>query len=140
MKPLFYLRSGARFAFAAEIKAILAAAGSTPTIDRRGVVDFLSYGHLLESRTLFENVQILPAAHVMTIDPASRSVQLERYWRPEPVHKQAVRNHDEILEGLDQAFQNSVERCTRKTSGLGISLSGGLDGRAVTAAIDHDRI
>ncbi|MBL9090376.1 MAG: hypothetical protein JNL96_04085, partial [Planctomycetaceae bacterium] len=139
MKPLFYRRRDKRLAFGAEAKTLFSSV-LRPRTDVRSLAIFLSYGQLLEDRTLYQEVRVLPAAHILSIEADTGSSELQRYWRPEPTRRSPTIRADEILEQLDGAFQRSVDRATRDTNGLGISLSGGLDGRTMMAAIDHERI
>jgi asparagine synthase (glutamine-hydrolysing) len=132
MKPLYYRQKREAFLFASEMKSI--AAASPLEFDASGVALFLSFGQMLGDGTLFADVRIVPAATVQTFQADDNSLRSIRYWRPEPA---APLNDAEALDRLVTAFERSVNQCVRETPNLGISLSGGLDGRTILAAVDH---
>ena len=132
MKPLYYRRDGKAFLFASEMKSLAAA---TPLrFDPVGVALFLSFGQMIGDGTLFSDVHVVPAATVLTFEADDASLRMHRYWRPEPA--EAI-DRAGAVERLAIAFERSVENCVRETANLGISLSGGLDGRTIMAAVDH---
>src|SRR5580704_4688994 len=60
MHRLYYHQSKEAFYFAAEAKAILAVRPELRRMDSRGLGEFVSCGAVLEDRTLFEGVGVLP--------------------------------------------------------------------------------
>lgn len=132
MKPLYYRRDGEAILFASEMKALAAA---TPLrFDPASVALFLSFGQMIGDGTLFSDVHVVPAATVLTFEADDASLRMHRYWRPEPA--EAI-DRAGAVERLAIAFERSVKNCVRETANLGISLSGGLDGRTIMAAVDH---
>lgn len=132
MKPLYYRRERNEFQFASEIKSL--AAGSPSEFEAVGVALFLSFGQMIGDGTLFADVKVVPAATVMTIQADNFSLRGNRYWRPQPA---VGLRASEAVDRLVAAFEHSVDRCVRDSSNPGISLSGGLDGRTIMAAVDH---
>src|SRR5262249_46271530 len=61
MHRLYYYESKDAFYFAAEAKAILAVRPETRRIDPKGMGEFVSCGCVLENRTLFDGVRVLPS-------------------------------------------------------------------------------
>jgi asparagine synthase (glutamine-hydrolysing) len=137
MKPVYYHHGNNGFSFASGIKALLSAVEGTPPIDFEGVSLFLSYGQLFANSTMVSGIRVLPEAGILTFDAKRASLQVERYWRPAPKVSSGQADLAGMLERLDSAFQKSIDRSVRDTPNLGISLSGGLDGRAIMAGIDH---
>ena len=62
MHRLYYHESKEAFYFAAEAKAILAVRPELRSVDPRGLGEFVACGCVLENRTLFEGIHVLPAA------------------------------------------------------------------------------
>src|SRR5580658_135424 len=60
MQRVYYHESRGAFYFAAEAKAILAVRPELRRADSRGLGEYLSCGCVLENRTLFEGVHVLP--------------------------------------------------------------------------------
>src|SRR6516225_9079344 len=62
MHRLYYHEAKDAFYFAAEAKAILAVRPELKTIDPRGLGELVSCGCVLENRTLFDGISVLPGA------------------------------------------------------------------------------
>ena len=60
MHRIYYHQSADTFYFAAEAKAILAIRPELRRMDSRGLGEFVSCGAVLENRTLFEGIHVLP--------------------------------------------------------------------------------
>ena len=66
MHRVYYYESKDAFYFAAEAKAILAVRGELRTADARGFGEFVALSCVLENRTIFKNIQVLPAGSAWT--------------------------------------------------------------------------
>ncbi|MGH7896573.1 MAG: hypothetical protein ACREQQ_01380, partial [Candidatus Binatia bacterium] len=78
---VYYHEAKDGFYFAAEAKAILAVRPELGTIDSRGLGELLSCGGVLENRTLFDGIHVLPGASRWVL----RDGAVERraaYFRP----------------------------------------------------------
>ena len=62
MQRLYYHESKDAFYFAAEAKAILAVRPELRRMDPQGLGEFIACGAVLENRTLFQGIQVLPPA------------------------------------------------------------------------------
>lgn len=82
-KPLYYYRDQNVFAFASEIKAILA----HPDVPRRSIfaedgnalAEYLSFGYLPAPQTAFQNIHMLPPATCLEISEDGKNVE-RSYW------------------------------------------------------------
>jgi len=136
LRHLFWMARGDGGAWASEVKAMLALPGFEPKIERASVEDFFEVGHMTGDRTWFEGVELLPAATVLTWRLDERSVSRRRYWsadeiKPLPEATDAI----ELAEELGRRFRAAVERRSRAGERTGLKLSGGLDSRAILAAM-----
>jgi len=132
---IFYAKRGKGFMWASEYKAFLAAQGFSISVDRQSVDDFMRYGSLCDDRTWLNGVYLLDEASVLTYDMVSGAVSSERYWSPDdirPLSGGGV-SIDELYEEWGRLFRLSVAK--RSPGRVGLTLSGGLDSRAILAAM-----
>ncbi|MGK5092125.1 asparagine synthase-related protein [Deltaproteobacteria bacterium TL4] len=117
-----------------EIKALLEFPGYTPQISRGALVEFFDTGYLLGNRTWFEHVTLLPSGSVLKWDLETQTQAIHVYWNWDMLpQKGAHLNEDEIIEELGRLFVQSVK--IMEQGPTGIALSGGLDSRALLAAL-----
>ncbi|MEL6900919.1 MAG: asparagine synthase-related protein [Cyanobacteria bacterium J06606_4] len=146
LRPLYWSVHNGELAWSSELKSFLELPGFEPTIDPLAVEDFFGLRYLIGDRTWFEGVELLPAATVLTWELTSENdgpktaqhVQRDRYWwwdqiRPLPEGLK----EDEIAEYLGSLFRKAVENRSLQGEKTGLTLSGGLDSRAIIAAMPH---
>jgi asparagine synthase (glutamine-hydrolysing) len=119
--------------FAPEAKAILQHATFKREINTEALVAYLAFGELWADRTLFQGIHILPPASVLTYADGEPAVH--QYWR---FRYQPDRSLPEkaLVEQVAEAFRTAVARRVKEPLRYGVSLSGGLDCRAVLAATE----
>jgi asparagine synthase (glutamine-hydrolysing) len=71
MERLYFHQSKNAFYFTAEAKAILAVRPELRSLDQRGLGEFIACGAVLENRTLFESIEVLPPASAWTFENGS---------------------------------------------------------------------
>ncbi len=133
-KPLKYFRQGATFAFASELKALRALPECPGGIDRAAVLRYLTLMYVPSPDTGFEGIRKLPAAHALTLDLATGTETIERYWTP-PVPRAVERSEEEWIERIDAAFTEAVRLRMVADVPVGAFLSGGIDSGAVVATM-----
>lgn len=140
-KPLHYATRGRRFAFASELKAMMACGmADRGAIDRVAVGQFLRYGCIAAPRTVFQSVHKVRPAHIVTVE-ATGDVTSREYWSlPRVVAerqdaRRAPRTLDENVERLDAQMRAIVREQMVADVPLGALLSGGVDSSAVVAAM-----
>jgi asparagine synthase (glutamine-hydrolysing) len=141
LRHLFWTERGGGLAWASETKALLALQGFAPAVDRASVEDFFGVGHLTGERTWLEGVELLPAGTVLTWDLRRGALAgRRRYWSWDDIKPLGeVADERELAEELGRLFKKAVER--RAAPGgprVGLTLSGGLDSRAILAAVPGD--
>jgi len=132
MHRTYYHESGEAFYFAVEAKAILAVRPELRKIDSRGLGEFVACGCVLENRTLFEGIQVLPPASAWVF----RGGVLERkasYFQPQEWEQQERLAPDAYYEELRQVFARNLPRYFDGDERVGLSLTGGLDSRMILA-------
>ncbi len=138
-KPLYWGLINGDLVWSSELKGFLGHADFRPVIDREAVEDFFDIGYLLEDRTWFEGVELVPPAFVLSFDLKKSTAKIKHYWSWSEIKpiKELI-DEREIVEELGRLFKRSVYRRVNKYERIGITLSGGLDSRAILAAVPED--
>jgi asparagine synthase (glutamine-hydrolysing) len=132
MHKVYFHRSEDAFYFAGEAKALLAVCPALRKIDMRALGEFVACGCVLGNSTLFTGISILPPASAWRFQNASE-VSEHTYFRPEQWEQQEPMQSDEYYRQLRNVFSQNLPRYLDGRQKIGMSLSGGLDTRAVVA-------
>jgi asparagine synthase (glutamine-hydrolysing) len=132
-KPLYFTRTGDRFAFASELKALLTLPWVDRELDEDAFLDFVAWLSLPAPRTHFRSVCKLPAGSSMRISLTAPKYEPQRYWRYELTVQPDLTDVDSAIAELDRALTESVALHLRADVPVGILLSSGLDSRTVLA-------
>lgn len=131
IKPLHYLRDGARFAFASEMGAFEALDDFSPTLDRQALDLYLHLQYIPAPWSIHREVRKLPPAHRMVIDlEGGRVGEPERYWEPSFEPEESL-DEDGWIERLDAALSDAVDSHLVADVPVGAFLSGGVDSSTV---------
>ena len=132
MHRLYYHESKDAFYFAAEAKAILSVRPELRTINPQGLGEWIECGCVLENRTLFENVHVLPPASAWVF----RNGSVERkasYFRPREWEEQGTLPPEDFHREIRDVFSRNLPRHFNGRERVGMSLTGGLDTRMIMA-------
>jgi asparagine synthase (glutamine-hydrolysing) len=132
MHRLYYHESKEAFYFAAEAKAILAVRPELRTADPQALGEFVACGCVLENRTLFTGIHVLPPASAWTF----RSSSLERkgkYFEPREWEAQESSDPEQYYRELREVFSQNLPRYFEGPERVAMSLTGGLDTRMLMA-------
>jgi asparagine synthase (glutamine-hydrolysing) len=132
-KPLYYARVGERFLFASEVKAILAALDTTPSVDPRALARYLALDFVPTPWCIFEGISKLPAAHYLKVGPGE-DARPTPYWEL-PVPRADAPSLAEATTVTRELFETAVARRLMSDVPIGLLLSGGLDSTVVGAAM-----
>jgi hypothetical protein len=130
-RPLYWAESERWFAYAGEVKALLAILDGLPDLDETAAVQFLSFDHMLGERTWWKGIQLVPPGSVWHVRPDG--ITRRRYWSPEQLqHGQ----HDGAdLHGEFGRIFSRVIAQRRRPGHMPLLLSGGLDSRFLLAEL-----
>lgn len=132
MHRIYYHQAKDAFYFAAEAKAILAIRPELRRLDLQGLAEFLSCGCVLENRTLYEDIQVLPPASAWVF--RGRSLERRaRYFQPKEWEEQEHVDPESYYRALQEVFARNLPRYFNGDERIGISLTGGLDTRMIMA-------
>jgi asparagine synthase (glutamine-hydrolysing) len=137
MHRIYYHFSKDAFYFAAEAKAILAVRPELRRMDSRGLGEFVSCGAVLENRTLFEDIHVLPPASAWVF----RNGLLQKkdsYFHPKEWVEQETLDPEVYYRELRQTFTRNLPRYFPTRERIGMSLTGGLDSRMILACREPD--
>jgi asparagine synthase (glutamine-hydrolysing) len=135
IKPLLYLKTAARIAFASELKAFGQLDGHSPSVDADSAAVFLHTGFGLEGthRTMLSGVERVPAGHYAVIREGR--ITLVRWWNTLDHLMSAPSGFDEQAAAFRDLFDDSVRLRMRSDVSIGTCLSGGFDSSAVVCTL-----
>ena len=139
IKPLYYTQSPDGFAFASEVRALLASGTVPKRLSQDALTAYLLFGSVSEPVTLIDGVFSLPPGHRMLLHvPERRRVPRARPWW-DPVHSPAARDPSKPQElssaakKLRPLLEDAVRAHLIADVPVGLFLSSGLDSGAIAA-------
>jgi asparagine synthase (glutamine-hydrolysing) len=132
MHRLYFHESKEAFYFAAEAKAILSVRPELRNADPRSIGEFVACGCVLENRTLFEGIRVLPPGSAWVF----RGGLLDRrgtYFEAREWEEQAPLDPEAYYQKLREVFSQNLPRYFNGSQPVGMSLTGGLDSRMILA-------
>lgn len=134
IKPLFYFWDGENFAFASEIKALMAYSFIKKNLkfDRQTIRGFLNLGYIAEPHTFFQNIFKFPSGHYGTLQ--NKEFETHSYWEVEDqITEQKFSNENDAKTKLETLLTEAVKKRMISDVPLGTFLSGGIDSSLITA-------
>jgi asparagine synthase (glutamine-hydrolysing) len=139
IKPLYYTQTPEGFAFASEVRALLAAGMAPRQLSQDALTAYLLFGSVSEPVTLIEGVFSLPPGHRMLLYvPERRRVPRARPWW-DPTESPAVRDPGKpgdlssAAKRLRPILEDAVRAHLIADVPVGLFLSSGLDSSAIAA-------
>lgn len=132
MHRVYYHQAKEAFYFSAEAKAILAVRPELRKIVPRSLGELVSCGCVMENRTLFDGIHVLPCASRWII----RAGSVERqgtYFQSQEWEEQEVLEPEQYYRELRSVFTSRLPCYFKSRERIGISLTGGLDSRMILA-------
>jgi asparagine synthase (glutamine-hydrolysing) len=132
MHRLCYYQSNDAFYFGCEAKAILAALPELREADPKGLGEVMACSCVLENRTIFKDIQVLPAGSSWVF----RNGAIERqgtYFRPKEWEDQAPLDWEAYYRELRDVFSANLPSYFSGREQVGMTLTGGLDTRLIMA-------
>ena len=133
MHPVHYYQAKEAFYFGAEAKAILAVCPDLRSIDERGLAEFIAFSCVLENRTIFRQIQVMPGGSSWTFCNGTLRGK-QSYFRPEEWESQEQVAPEQYRQELSNVLRSSLPRYFCGSQRTGIALTGGLDTRVLLAA------
>lgn len=139
IKPLYYYANDRFFAFASEIKSLLAHPEIQPSFEESLLPEYLTFGYTSGDATLFRGIRKLMPGHTLTLDAASGRIQIERYWDVPESTTPEQKSEEEWIRECRERLEETVHMRLMSDVPLGMFLSGGLDSSAIAALMKRMR-
>ncbi len=138
LQPLYYVHSDKYLIFSTKLIPLLKSKVFSWRVHSHAVVDLLSFEHVTSHHTLVDQVMLLPPATVLTYHQGR--LTLNQYCDPLSPSATASSNDKTSPQQFYHALGESVARATQSHDKVSITLSGGLDSRALLHyAIKQDK-
>lgn len=131
---VFVHDDGNGFYFATSVRALLAVLPASRRLDPQGLAEYLAAGCVLQDRTLYPGIRSLPPGSAWTLSPDG-TVRPSRHFTPAQWEALPSLPADEYNLRLFEDFPPALARCLGDGADTALSLTGGLDSRAVLAWI-----
>jgi len=132
IKPFYYRIDGKTFLFGSEIKAILAYPGVKPELNHGTLAEYLAFGYVAGSETMFAGIQKLLPGHTLEL-AESGELKIEPYWDAPLNADTGSRRHSNYAKAYRELLEEAVASHLMSDVPLGVFLSGGLDSSVVAA-------
>ena len=138
IKPIYTYNKDGIFAFASELKGILAL---RPTIslslNKIAIADYLHLGYVPEPISICNEVAKFPSGTYAVID--KNGIQYTSYWQPEEkIGSEVEQDELRALNTLNELVNSSVQYRMISDVPFGTFLSGGIDSSLVTAVAQRN--
>lgn len=130
-RPLYYTETEDWFAYAAEVKAVLAIRDRLPDLDEISLRQFFGFDHMLGERTWWKGIELVPPASVWHISTKRRTEH--QYWTFDDVRRD-LRDEADVQVEFGRLWSQDVQRHS-KPGTMPLLLSGGLDSRLMLAEL-----
>ncbi|MDP2958848.1 MAG: asparagine synthase (glutamine-hydrolyzing) [Longimicrobiales bacterium] len=124
-KPLFWTRHRGRFAFASEVKALLALPWVPNEVEEPALPFYLAYGYVPAPGTFLRGIETLLPATCMTVGRAGQAER--RYWTLDWRRGSSELGERDAVTRVRELLGGAVERRLVADVPLGAFLSGGID-------------
>ena len=131
----FYAWDGNRLTGALSFKQLYDARRATGQVapDPEALFEFLYFRRLFGERSYDRKIAYLPSAACLRLTPDSQAAEPEKFWQPDYAAKHSGGRR--LVEDLAEALHWATEATTSDAQRFGVLLSGGLDSRAILAAM-----
>ena len=139
IKPLYYTQTPDGFAFASEVRALLASGAVPKRLSQDAVTAYLLFGSVSEPVTLVEGVFSLPPGHRMLlhVPERRRTPRARPWWDPavSPAARDTLKPRDfsSAAKKLRPLLEDAVRAHLIADVPVGLFLSSGLDSGAIAA-------
>jgi asparagine synthase (glutamine-hydrolysing) len=116
--------------FSSNARSLLGILPHCRGFDDESLAEWLSCGCVLQNRTLFQKISLLPPGSAWTFS-ADGKVTRRTYFDPASWKSQPSLSAAEFYEQLKETFPRVLKRYMNGDQPVGMSLTGGLDGRMI---------
>jgi asparagine synthase (glutamine-hydrolysing) len=129
---IYYHQAEDGFYFASEAKALLKVLPGLRRFDMEGLGEAVSCGCALRDKTIFSGISLLPGGAAWVFSPGQKAKKQSYFsratWEGQPQLSEA-----DFYEKLRETFPRILRKYLAGPNRIGMSLTGGLDGRMIMA-------
>jgi asparagine synthase (glutamine-hydrolysing) len=129
---IYYHENADGFYFSSEAKSLLKILPELRQLDLTSLAETFSCGCVLQNRTLFSNISLLPGGSKW-IFTGMHNIKKDSYFNREIWENQPLLSGVEYYEKLKDTFTRILPRYFRGKRRVAMSLTGGIDGRMIMA-------
>lgn len=133
IRRIYYHKNEDAFIFASEAKALLSAFPDLREPNSQSIGEYLVYDCVLENRTYFSDIFLLPQGSSWVIDHGN--VKKKQFFTPAELENQSLLDKDQYFEELSSTFVKILPRYFHEDR-ISMSLTGGLDTRMIMACLN----
>jgi asparagine synthase (glutamine-hydrolysing) len=133
MDRIYYHESQDGFYFASEAKALLKVLPDLRQINHRSLAEVISCNAILQNRSLFSGVSLLPPASSWTFSHGE-PIKKKAYFNAQTWENRPELSPEEYYEQLRETWKRILPRYFHGKQHTGLSLTGGVDSRMILAS------
>jgi asparagine synthase (glutamine-hydrolysing) len=134
-KPLHYALHNDTLLFASEIKAILAVRPDLGKVNHEALLQYMYFGYVPDSATVFEAIQKLPPGHLLEFEKGKAHIR--QYWDLPEYGTYDPNSEEELLDEMERKLAEAVRIRLIADVPLGAMLSGGTDSSTIVALMSR---
>ena len=127
-----YHEHAGRFYFASEAKSLLKVLPHLRSLDLKSLGEVFSCGSVLQNRTLFSGVSLLPGGSLWSFGK-SQPVRKGEYFEPRSWEGLPILSEAGYYEQFKETWKRILPRYFPENESAGLSLTGGVDSRMILA-------
>ncbi|MBR9913757.1 MAG: asparagine synthase (glutamine-hydrolyzing) [Algicola sp.] len=132
-KPFYYAHNGKHLEFSSQLSSIQRN-NDHLTISKDAIGYYLTWGHIPDPYSIFNEVKKLHAGHCFTFDIQNGDMSIKCYWDIDYKGEHQFKgSYSNAKEQLDDLLQDAVSKRLFADVPVGVFLSGGIDSSVVAA-------
>lgn len=139
MLRLYFFESKECLLFSSEAKSLLKVRPESRKIDLKSMGEFLSCNCVLENRTLFSDIFLLPGGSFWKFEK-NQKVTKNQYFRPVEWENQPILEKEIFYQRLKETFSRILPKYFNSDNPIALSLTGGLDTRMILANLNNSSL
>lgn len=137
--PVYWNVTDSGFVFASELRALLRHPRVKRRLNPRALADYITFGFPFGTKTLADGVHLLSPGSTLVFDWETGGITVTQFSKVEAAFEPWDGTEDDYVDALCAAFKSSVNQAFSGDHAFGLSLSGGLDSRAILSAVNGAR-
>ncbi len=137
IKPLYWACIDGLFFFGSELKALRAADGWEPRLNRNALSAFMRHNYIPAPHSIYQDVHKLMPGCMLKLGRKGNP-EISHYWNFRAIAEQSIKTRLQdddatLLNQLDSLLSDAIRRRLVSDVPLGVLLSGGIDSALVSA-------